>query len=277
MFFSIYLCTEFFDATRIFRVVPGFVVQFGIPADSTDFHSFKVPIKDDPILSKYSNIRGTVTFATSGPDTRTTQMFINVEDNARLDGMGFAPVGRVLGDGMRLIDEIYSQYGEKPSQSKGEEQGNLYFDKSFPLLSSFTTWRTIAYRSRSKTSGTCTNNELKPLRTTSPEGCDAIVSRSNRTNNGGQNNGKDTNEGDGSLQKGTVIVVVLTLLLCAFGVGGYVWKSVRKDKRSGRRRHKVRHGARRVVLTDEEEDDDGDTDTDAKDISVLAEEELELV
>ena len=124
-----------YDDARFFRVVPGFVVQFGIPGDPKLARKWKSKtIKDDPVTQ--SNKRGTLTFATSGLDSRTTQLFINLGDaNASLDGMGFSPFGRVV-DGMDVVDAINSQYGETPSKRQGEiqAQGNAFLDKTFPGL-----------------------------------------------------------------------------------------------------------------------------------------------
>jgi peptidyl-prolyl cis-trans isomerase A (cyclophilin A) len=126
---------HFYDNASIFRVVPNFVAQFGIsayPAVTTAWRP--TDIKDDPVTQ--SNKRGYITFATSGPNTRTTQVFINFKDNARLDGMGFAPFGVVEGDGMKVVDMFYDQYGDNagPDQGKIETQGKPYIDKGWPKL-----------------------------------------------------------------------------------------------------------------------------------------------
>src|SRR5580700_7699386 len=100
----------FFNNTRFFRVVSGFMVQFGIngdPAISSQWRSAR--INDDPV--KKSNGRGLITFATAGPNTRTTQVFINFADNAMLDNQGFAPFGKVV-SGMNVVDALYAEYGE---------------------------------------------------------------------------------------------------------------------------------------------------------------------
>jgi peptidyl-prolyl cis-trans isomerase A (cyclophilin A) len=113
----------FYDNARFFRVVEGFMVQFGINGDpkvSTAWHDAR--IKDDPV--RISNKRTFVTFATAGPNTRTTQVFINFGDNHNLDGMGFAPFGQVV-SGMKVVDALYSGYGEGAPQGRGPEQGRL--------------------------------------------------------------------------------------------------------------------------------------------------------
>lgn len=128
----------YFDDTAFFRVLPGFMAQFGIsgnPEVNRIWKNSQVP--DDPV--KESNRRGYLTFATAGPDTRTTQLFINFADNSRLDGQGFAPIGRVV-EGMEVVDSIYSGYGEGAPQGKGPKQefiqagGNEYLKKFFPKV-----------------------------------------------------------------------------------------------------------------------------------------------
>jgi len=126
------LDNNFYQDAKFFRVVEDFVVQFGIPAIPPS--KYKTRIKDDPV--KETNARGTITYATSGPNTRTTQMFINTRKggNKFLDKQGFSPIGVVI-KGMDLVDQIFSGYGEQPSQGKIEKKGNKYLDKEFPLLS----------------------------------------------------------------------------------------------------------------------------------------------
>lgn len=123
---------HYFDGARFFRVVPGFMAQFGIAADPAMTKTWDVPIQDDPV--KTSNVRGTLTFAaTAAPDSRSTQLFINFGDNSRLDSMRFAPFGKVV-SGMENVDQIYSGYGEMPDQSEIESEGNAYLEKQFPRL-----------------------------------------------------------------------------------------------------------------------------------------------
>lgn len=122
----------FFKDAAFFRIVPGFVAQFGIPARPDVGAAWeKARIPDDRVLQ--SNKRGTLTFATAGPNTRTTQIFINYADNARLDADGFAPFGEVV-EGMDVVDKFFSGYGEAPRQDLISSQGKAYLDKSFPNL-----------------------------------------------------------------------------------------------------------------------------------------------
>lgn len=122
----------FFKDIAFFRVLPGFVVQFGIHGDPATAKKWeKMSIKDDPV--KESNKKGFLTFATAGSDTRTTQLFINYGDNSRLDGMGFAPIGMVV-DGMKNVEAINSEYKEDPSQERIQNEGNAYLKKAFPKM-----------------------------------------------------------------------------------------------------------------------------------------------
>jgi len=128
----------FYDNARFFRVVSGFMVQFGINGDPTISTPWReAKIKDDQV--KQSNKRGFITFATSGADSRTTQVFINFVDNSRLDGMGFSPFGQVI-SGMDVVDKLFADYGEGaprgrgPDQSRIQTEGNDYLTKSFPNL-----------------------------------------------------------------------------------------------------------------------------------------------
>jgi peptidyl-prolyl cis-trans isomerase A (cyclophilin A) len=145
---------HFYDNASIFRVVPNFVAQFGISAYPPVTAAWRgTDIKDDPVTQ--SNKKGYITFATSGPNTRTTQVFINLQDNARLDKMGFAPFGVVEGDGMRVVVMFYDQYGDDagPDQPKIEKQGKPYLDKGWPKLDTITsaTLLTSAPAAASKT------------------------------------------------------------------------------------------------------------------------------
>ena len=133
---------KFYDDTRFFRVIPSFMVQFGLsgdPAKSAEWRS--LTINDEPV--KESNKPGYITFAKTGaPNSRTTQLFINYVDNARLDGMGFAPFGEVVGKGMDVVRKIYN-CGEKPNQGQIQSAGNSYLDKSFPDLSKIVSARVV--------------------------------------------------------------------------------------------------------------------------------------
>ena len=131
---------RFYDQARFFRVIPRFVAQFGLPADPRRSQPWKQPIPDDPI--RQSNLHGMVTFATAGPNTRTTQLFLNLADNPRLDALGFAPIGRVV-KGLATVDALDGQYGESPSQDEIERQGNAYLTRAFPKLDYIRTARVI--------------------------------------------------------------------------------------------------------------------------------------
>jgi peptidyl-prolyl cis-trans isomerase A (cyclophilin A) len=128
----------FFDDVTFFRVIDDFMVQFGIHGDPKVSSAWQfAEIPDDPV--KQSNTRGMVTFATRGPNSRTTQVFINYKDNSPLDGQGFAPFGRVV-EGMSVVDQLYSGYGEGaprgagPDQGRAQSEGNRYFRGDFPKL-----------------------------------------------------------------------------------------------------------------------------------------------
>ncbi len=123
----------FFNNTAFFRVVPGFMVQFGLAANPAVNKAWQTAnIKDDPV--KQSNKRGMLTFAkTSLPNSRSTQLYINFGDNAGLDPQGFAPVGSVV-EGMDVVDKIYAGYGERPEQDKITDEGDAYIMKNFPMI-----------------------------------------------------------------------------------------------------------------------------------------------
>ena len=131
---------HYYDSTSFFRVIENFVAQFGIsgqPAIYEAWQSRRIP--DDSV--RHSNTRGTMAFASEGPNTRTVQLFINLKDNPKLDslGGGFPPIAEVV-DGMGVVDALYSGYGEGgprglgPSQDKIADQGNAYLKRYFPQL-----------------------------------------------------------------------------------------------------------------------------------------------
>ncbi len=122
----------FFNNAAFFRVVPGFVVQFGLSANPAVNKAWdNAKIQDDPV--KESNHMGTLTFATAGAGTRTTQLFINLAENPRLDQMGFSPFGTIT-SGMDVVQKIYAGYGEQPDQGEITDKGKAYLDKNFPKL-----------------------------------------------------------------------------------------------------------------------------------------------
>jgi peptidyl-prolyl cis-trans isomerase A (cyclophilin A) len=127
----------YYTDVAFFRVINGFMAQVGIsgdPALNAEWREKRIP--DDPV--KASNARGIATFATSGPNSRTTQFFINFSDNSRLDGMGFAPFGKIKD--MAPVEALYDGYGEGaprgrgPDQGRMQAQGNTYLRESFPKL-----------------------------------------------------------------------------------------------------------------------------------------------
>ena len=128
----------FYDNVRFFRVIPGFMVQFGIngdPALSAKWREAR--ISDDRVTQ--SNKRGFITYAMAGPNTRTSQVFINFGDNSSLDSQNFAPFGQVI-QGMDVVDKINAEYGEGaprgrgPDQGRVQTEGNAYLSKDFPRM-----------------------------------------------------------------------------------------------------------------------------------------------
>jgi len=128
----------FYDNARFFRVIEGFMVQFGVNGDPKISAVWRdARIKDDP--ARISNKRSFVTFATAGPNTRTTQVFVSYGDNSNLDSQGFTPFGQVI-SGMKVLDSMYGGYGEGaprglgPHQSKLQAEGNAYLASKFGNL-----------------------------------------------------------------------------------------------------------------------------------------------
>jgi peptidyl-prolyl cis-trans isomerase A (cyclophilin A) len=128
----------YYDDCRFYRVLPKYIAQFGINGTPATAAKWKEqPIDDDPVKQK--NTRGRVTFAKGGPNTRTTNLFINLKDSTSLDGDGFAPIGEVV-EGMDIADQLFSGYGEGapkgkgPSQRKLYEQGNTWLQKDYKDL-----------------------------------------------------------------------------------------------------------------------------------------------
>jgi len=128
----------YYDDTRIYRVVEGFMAQWGIHGDPlVDYQWRDEFLVDDPVAR--SNERGTIAFAKAGPNSRTTEVFVNYTDNPGLDAQRFAPFGRVV-EGMEVVDSFHAGYGDGPPRGEGpyaaqaQAQGNAYFDAEFPEL-----------------------------------------------------------------------------------------------------------------------------------------------
>ncbi len=130
-----------YDNARFFRVISGFMVQFGIPGDPAVAAVWaNRNLRDDKVLQ--SNTRGMVSYAMAGPNTRTSQVFINFGNNAGLNSQGFAPFGKVV-EGMAVVDSLYAGYGESPDQEKIQHQGNAYLQAKFPKLDYIKTARIV--------------------------------------------------------------------------------------------------------------------------------------
>jgi peptidyl-prolyl cis-trans isomerase A (cyclophilin A) len=139
---------RFYDGARFFRVVRGFVVQFGIHGDPATQRLWgDMKFRDDPV--KQSNRKGFVSFAKLGPNSRTTQVFINLGDNVSLDKEGFAPFAQVV-EGMEVVERLWSAYGEIPPKGQGPDpakimlEGNAYLDRDFPRLDTILRARVVA-------------------------------------------------------------------------------------------------------------------------------------
>ena len=140
----------FYDDVRFFRVIrepQPFMAQFGISGDPNVAGKWEeARIQDDPVMQH--NTRGMISFATAGPNTRTTQLFINYADNSRLDAAGFSPFGQVT-SGMEVVDQLYADYGEGsprgmgPDQDRIQHEGNAYLNKEFPKLDYIKTARLV--------------------------------------------------------------------------------------------------------------------------------------
>ena len=140
----------YYDDNRFFRVLDGFVAQFGMHGDPAVYEAWdRAELVDDP--DGEMNTRGRITFAHGGADTRTTQLFINLADNLRLDTMGFPPFGEVV-DGMDVVMSLHSGYGEGAPRGAGPDQGSIgaegneYLAREFPDLDYITSARVIAER-----------------------------------------------------------------------------------------------------------------------------------
>ncbi|GAC1480275.1 MAG: hypothetical protein NVS1B4_25340 [Gemmatimonadaceae bacterium] len=132
---------HYYDNAQFFRALKGFVVQFGIAAEPAVTAEWKSsPIPDDSV--RRSNGVGMVSFASSGPNSRTAQIFINLGDNRRLDALGFAPVGEVV-EGMNVIQSLYMEYRDDPEQKLAESEGNRYLRRTYALLDWVKTARVV--------------------------------------------------------------------------------------------------------------------------------------
>jgi peptidyl-prolyl cis-trans isomerase A (cyclophilin A) len=123
--------SKFFDGAPFYRVVPGFIVQFGMNGDPKGTQYWDKSFGDDPV--KQTNRRATMTFAMAGPGTRSTQLFINFGNNRSLDSQGFSPFGEVT-EGMEMVDAINAEYAQKPNQGLMHQHGNEYVFSSFPNI-----------------------------------------------------------------------------------------------------------------------------------------------
>ena len=132
----------FFDENRFYRVLPGFIAQFGANDDRKRNERWeKTPLTDDPPRER--NTRGTISYAMLGPHSRTHQLFINLKDNRSLDEQGFTPIGRVV-EGMPVVDSLYDEHGEDPKYHLIATQGNKYLARMFPKLDYIRTARIVS-------------------------------------------------------------------------------------------------------------------------------------
>src|ERR1051325_4101202 len=122
----------FFNDVPSFRVIGGQLAQFGMHGDPGVQAAWRnADIQDDPV--RHSNVRGTISFASRGPNTRTTQLFINLRDNSPYDRLGFSPFAEIV-SGMEIVDQLYAGYEERPEQPLIDEEGNTYLTRAFPDL-----------------------------------------------------------------------------------------------------------------------------------------------
>ena len=136
----------FYDNSYVFRVVPGFVAQFGLNSDSNIQSSYSsMAIEDEKQSHPFvSNTIGTLSFASHGPNSRSTQVFFSLMDNARLDSLGFTPFAKLTDDSLAVSLKFYSEYGEKVDQQRIQQEGGGFLQKEFPLLDKITTARVVA-------------------------------------------------------------------------------------------------------------------------------------
>jgi cyclophilin family peptidyl-prolyl cis-trans isomerase len=139
---------NYFDTIAFYRTVPNFVSQFGYHGDTAISHAWNQrTIPDDPV--KITNKRGTLVFARSGPNTRSTQFFFNIVDNAYLDdlnGIGFPPIGEII-QGVEVLDKLNGEYGNTPNNGRPPREGNAYLRREFPNLDYITRARVVkAYK-----------------------------------------------------------------------------------------------------------------------------------
>jgi peptidyl-prolyl cis-trans isomerase A (cyclophilin A) len=133
-FYNLVKC-GYYDDVRFFRVLGGFMAQFGISGDPELSAVWReARIQDDPV--KESNRKGAVTFAMAGPNTRTTQLFINYGNNGSLDSQGFSPFGQVT-SGMEVVDQLHGGYGEGAPSGRGPDQGRMQTEGNAYLMADF--------------------------------------------------------------------------------------------------------------------------------------------